>query len=235
LKYLLKGFSISDVLDRFRPDYEIIRNTIKIASGSTGQFLIQSASWVFMVRIIATFGSEVVAGYTIALRVIIFTILPSWGLANTASTLLGQNMGAGKIENGIKTVWTVAWVNMAFMAVVSILFFTLGTEIMTLFDNNSVVVKAGTSCLHVMAIGYIIFGLGMVIMQAINGAGDTLPPTLFNLLCYWMIQLPLGYYLPQFFTHGEDGIYYAIIIAESIWTLIGVWYFKSGKWKTKKV
>ncbi len=235
LKYLLKGFSISDVLDRFRPDYEIIRNTIKIASGSTGQFLIQSASWVFMVRIIATFGSEVVAGYTIALRVIIFTILPSWGLANTASTLLGQNMGAGKIENGIKTVWTVAWVNMAFMAVVSILFFTLGTEIMTLFDNNSVVVQAGTSCLHVMAIGYIIFGLGMVIMQAINGAGDTLPPTLFNLLCYWMIQLPLGYYLPQFFTHGEDGIYYAIIIAESIWTLIGVWYFKSGKWKTKKV
>jgi putative MATE family efflux protein len=235
LRYLLKGFSIYEILDRFRPEYEIIKNTIKIASGSTGQFLIQSASWVFMVRIIATFGSEVVAGYTIALRVIIFTILPSWGLANTASALLGQNMGAGKIENGIKTVWTVAWVNMAFMAVVSILFFTLGKEIMTLFDNNSVVVQAGTSCLHVMAIGYIVFGLGMVIMQAINGAGDTLPPTLFNLLCYWVIQLPLGYYLPQFFTHGEDGIYYAIIIAESIWTLIGVWYFKSGKWKTKKV
>jgi putative MATE family efflux protein len=235
IRYPLKGFTFAELLPRFKPDYALIGNIVKIASGSAGQFLIQSASWVFMVRIITAFGSEVVAGYTIALRVIIFTILPSWGLANTASTLLGQNMGANQIQKGIKTVWTVAWMNMVFMGLVSILFFLFGQNIITMFDSNNVVVQSGTSCLHIMAIGYIVFGIGMVIMQAINGAGDTLPPTLFNLLCYWMIQLPLGYYLPKFFTHGEDGVFYAIIIAESIWTVIGVWYFRSGRWKRVKV
>ncbi|HMP30113.1 MAG TPA: MATE family efflux transporter [Saprospiraceae bacterium] len=235
LRYLLKGFNWSEILLRFKLDFGLISNIIKIASGSTGQFLIQSASWVFMVRIIATFGSEVVAGYTIALRVIIFTILPSWGLANTASTLLGQNMGAQQIDKGVRTVWTVALLNMTFMAFVSVLFFLFGKEMISLFDSNNIVVQAGTSCLRIMAIGYIIFGLGMVIMQAINGAGDTLPPTIFNVVCYWMIQLPLGYYLPKLFSHGEDGVYYAIIIAESIWTVIGVWYFNSGRWKKVKV
>ncbi len=235
IRYLLKDVDWMQLFKKFRPDIAIIGNIIRISSGSAGQFLIQSASWVFMVRIITAFGSEVVAGYTIALRVIIFTILPSWGLANTASTLLGQNMGANQVEKGIKTVWTVAWLNMAFMAIVSVLFFIGGREIVQIFDNNSIVVQAGTSCLHIMATGYIVFGIGMVIMQAINGAGDTLPPTLFNILCYWMIQLPLGYYLPEFFTQGENGVYYAIVIAESIWTIIGVWYFNSGRWKKTKV
>ena len=235
IRYLLKGVDWIELSKKFKPDFDIIANIIRISSGSAGQFLIQSASWVFMVRIITAFGSEVVAGYTIALRVIIFTILPSWGLANTASTLLGQNMGANQVEKGIKTVWMVAWLNMAFMALVSILFFVAGKEIIQIFNANSTVVQAGTSCLRIMAIGYIVFGIGMVIMQAINGAGDTLPPTLFNILCYWMIQLPLGYYLPKYFTHGENGVYYSIIIAESIWTLIGVWYFNSGRWKKTKV
>jgi putative MATE family efflux protein len=235
LYYLSKGLQLGQFIKELKPNFEIIRNLIKIAAGSTGQFLIQSASWVFMVRFLTSFGTEIVAGYTIAIRVIIFTILPSWGLANTASTLLGQNMGAGQIDKGVKTVWTVAGFNSIFMAIVSILFFTLGTPIIEVFDKSTLVVQAGVSCLRIMALGYIIFGVGMVIMQAINGAGDTIPPTIFNVICYWMIQIPLAYYLANLFTHGEDGIYYAVIIAETIWTFIGCWYFMSGRWKKVEI
>lgn len=231
LHSLMKDTYISNIIALLRPVKAIMLNIVKIAAGSTGQFLIQSASWVFLVRIIAQFGSETVAGYTIAVRIIIFTILPAWGLGNAAATLLGQNMGANQIEKGIRTVWIVALINGVFMAFVQLFFYFNAAELISIFDTTPEVLKAGQNCLIIFTYGYILFGIGMVIIQAINGAGDTLPPTLFNLVCYWIIQLPMAYYLGKSLGYGADGAYYAVVIAESIWAIIGVVYFMKGRWQ----
>lgn len=231
LNSLMKDIYVSNIISMLRPVKAIMLNIIKIAAGSTGQFLIQSASWVFLVRIIAQFGSETVAGYTIAVRIIIFTILPSWGLGNAAATLLGQNMGANQIHKGIRTVWIVALINGIFMAMIQLLFYFNAAALIALFDTTPEVIKAGQNCLTIFTYGYILFGIGMVMIQAINGAGDTLPPTLFNLFCYWIIQIPLAYYLGKSLGYGADGAYYAVVISESIWAIIGVAYFMKGKWQ----
>ena len=199
-------------LKQFIPSKELITNIIKVASGAAGQFLIQSASWVFLVRIVSIYGSEVIAGYTIALRIIVFTILPSWGMANSAATLVGQNLGAKQPERAEKSAWIIAYLNMGFLFLIALIFFGFSETFISFFDASPVVVKTGSDCLKILAAGYIFFGIGMVITQAINGAGDTFTPTLFNIICFWGIEIPLAYYLAQSLDFKQNGVFLSISI-----------------------
>jgi putative MATE family efflux protein len=222
-------------LNQFLPNKELIINILKVGSGAAGQFLIQSASWVFLVRIISIYGSEVVAGYTIALRIIVFTILPSWGMANSAATLVGQNLGAKQPERAEKSAWTISFLNMGFLFVIMLIFFGFSETFISFFNTNPIVIKTGSDCLKILAAGYVFFGIGMVITQAINGAGDTFTPTLFNLICFWGIEIPLAYYLAQSLDMKQNGVFWSIIIAESILAFMAIIYFKRGRWKKFEV
>jgi len=231
---LFSGFSIIKIAKRhIRLAIDIIWNIIKVGSGSTIQFLIASASWLFIMWIISTnFSEEVLAGYVISIRVIIFTILPSWGLANAAATLVGQNLGAGFPDRAEKSVWTSAFYNMLFLLLISIVFFIFAKPIIGIFSQNPDVIKAGITSLRIICAGYVFFAYGMVISQAFNGAGDTYTPTVINIIAFWMIQIPLAYYLARY---GTEGVYIAIAIAESVLAVISILVFRRGKWKTVKI
>ena len=214
---------------------DIIKRLINIAATGTGQFLIASASWIFLMKIISQFGSEAIAGYTISIRLIIFTILPSWGLANAAATLVGQNLGAEKPERAEISVWKAAHYNMLFLLSVSIIYFVTAPLILPLFDPNPLVIEAGITSLRIICIGYVFFAYGMVISQAFNGAGDTRTPTIINLICFWLLQIPLGYILGISLNFGLVGVCAAIGISETTLALIAIALFRKGTWKTTKI
>lgn len=216
-------------------DWGIIKNILKVTSGGAGQFIIQSCSWIFLTRILSIYGSEVVAGYTIAIRIIIFTILPSWGMANAAATLVGQNLGADQPKRAENSVWRVALFNTVFLVLVSILLIGFSKEIIYTFDSTARVVEVGSLCLIVLSAGYVFFGSGMIIPQALNGAGDTFTPTILNFVCFWIIEIPLAYYLAVYLDFKEQGVFYSIIISESILALAAIVIFKAGNWKSFKV
>lgn len=222
-------------LSLFKPDFAILKNLLSIGAGGTGQFLIQSASWIFLTRIISSFGSDAVAGYTIAIRIIVFTILPAWGMANAAATLVGQNLGAGQPERAETSVWRTAFYNMIFLVMIGLLFFGFAENFIGVFNNNPKVVEVGVLCLQVMSLGYIFFGYGMVIGQSLNGAGDTRTPTLMNFVCFWLIEIPLAYLLAQYLKMGPLGVFISIAVSESILAVLGIYFFKKGRWKTMKV
>jgi putative MATE family efflux protein len=232
LYILLKGSSVIRILRKHLIiQWNIIRRLIRVALGGTGQYIIASASWIFLMRIVAEFGSEVVAGYTIAIRLIIFTILPSWGMANAAATLVGQNLGAGKPDRAEISVWRAARLNMIFLLTVSVFFFFGATFFISLFSNDPVVIESGALCLKVISVGYIFFAYGMVISQAFNGAGDTRTPTIINLICFWLIEIPLGYLLAVQIFESPFGVYCAIATSETILAVICIYLFRKGKWK----
>src|SRR5215217_2907620 len=172
------------------PNKEMIATIVKVATGGTVQFLIGSASWIFLTRILSEFGSDVVAGYTIAIRVIMFTLLPAWGLANAAATLVGQNLGAKKPERAETSVWKCAFYNLVFLLGLSVLMFAGAETIVSLFSTNAKVVETGQMALRVLCLGYGFYAYGMVVIQSLNGAGDTKTPTVINLVCFWLIQIP---------------------------------------------
>jgi putative MATE family efflux protein len=215
--------------------WDVIKRLLDIAATGTGQFLIASASWIFLMKIISLFGSEAIAGYTISIRLIIFTILPSWGLANAAATLVGQNLGAGQPERAEISVWKAAHYNMIFLLTVSIIYFISAPYILQYFDPNPGVIKAGVTSLRIICIGYVFFAYGMVIGQAFNGAGDTRTPTVINLICFWAIQIPLGYFLAVELEYGLAGVCAAIGISETILALLAIMIFRRGKWKLVKI
>src|SRR5260221_2441174 len=221
--------------ENFKIDWKIIRQVINVSAGGTGQFLISSASWVFLARIISHFGSAAMAGYTIAIRVIIFTILPSWGMANASATLVGQNLGAGQPDRAEKSVWKTGFYNMVFLAFVMFIFLFLSSPILRFFSTDEVVIGYGTQCLQIVALGYLFLGYGMVITQSFNGAGDTRTPTLLNFFGFWCFQIPLAYLLAIQLNFGPNGVYAAIAIAESAIAVAGIYLFRLGKWKTVKV
>ncbi len=221
--------------NNFKIDWKIIVQVIKVSAGSTGQFLISSASWVFLARIISHFGSAAMAGYTIAIRVIVFTILPSWGMANASATLVGQNLGAGQPDRAEKSVWKTGFYNMVFLAFVMFIFLFLSSPILRFFSTDEVVIGYGTQCLQIVALGYLFFGYGMVITQSFNGAGDTKTPILLNLFGFWCFQIPLAYWLAIQSDFGPNGVYAAIAIAESVIAVAGIMIFRKGKWKLVKV
>lgn len=220
---------------QFTPNTEVMKSLISIGAGGTGQFIIQSASWIFLTRILSSFGSDVVAGYTIAIRIIVFTILPSWGMSNAASTLVGQNLGAGKPERAEASVWRVALYNMIFLLLVGIIFSIFAKEFISIFNDNPKVIDIGVVCLQIICLGYIFFGYGMVIGQSLNGAGDTRTPTIMNLICFWAIEIPLAYIFAKVLNWGPSGVFWSIAISESILAVIGIFVFRMGRWKTKQV
>ena len=213
----------------------VILEMFKISLGGVSQFLISSASWIFVVRILATFGSAAVAGYTIAFRVIVFTILPAWGVANAAATLVGQNLGAKQPERAEKSVWIACFYNMLFLGIVSVAFYIFAEEIIGIFSQEPEVLRTGVQGLRIICLGYLFYGYGMVIGQAFNGAGDTRTPTILNLVCFWLIQIPLAYLLAKSFAWGPTGVFASIAISFSLLAVIGVWAFRRGTWKTVRV
>lgn len=234
--HLLKGKGIIKLhAENLVLKWNIVWNLIKVSAGGTAQFVIASASWIFLVRIVSTFGSDALAGYTIAIRVIVFAILPAWGMANAAATLVGQNLGAQQPARAEKSVWRTAFFNMIFLGVVTVLFFTLATPILSFFSSDINVLASGIECLQIVSLGYIFYAYGMVVSQAFNGAGDTRTPTLVNLVGFWMFQIPLAYALAVFFTWGPSGVYAAIAIAESLIALVSIYIFKKGHWKNVKI
>lgn len=218
---------------QFEP--KIVFRLIKLSSGVTAQFIIASASWIFLMRIMSTFGSAALAGYTVAIRIVIFTLLPAWGFSNAAATMVGQNLGANQPERAEKSVWRTGYFNMLFMGGVMILFFAFGNNIAAFFSSEPEVVNNASECLRIFATGYLFYAFGMVLVQSFNGAGDTKTPTIMNLFIFWMLQIPLAYSLAILLNVGSTGVYYSIVIAESTFSVVGYFLFKRGKWKTVKV
>jgi putative MATE family efflux protein len=236
LYHLFKGKGIIKIhVDNWIIKKDIIVKLLKVSAGGTGQFLIGSASWIFLVRIMSTFGSAALAGYTIGIRVIIFAILPAWGMANAAATLVGQNLGAGKPDRAEKSVWKAALFNMIFLGSITIIFMLLAEPIVSLFTTDMAVRDSATTCLQIISMGYIFYAYGMVITQSFNGAGDTTTPTLLSLFGFWMFQIPVAYLLAKTMNVGPTGVYIAIISAETLMAIIGIIIFRKGKWKTIKI
>jgi putative MATE family efflux protein len=218
---------------QFKP--EIIIKLVKLSAGVTAQFIIGSASWIFLMRIISTFGNNALAGYTIAIRVVIFTLMPAWGFSNAAATMVGQNLGANQPDRAEKAVWRTGFFNMIFMGTVMIIFFLFGDNIASFFTKEKEVIDNTSKCLNIFAMGYLFYAFGMVLVQSFNGAGDTKTPTLMNLFIFWMLQIPLAYTLAIYLGFGAEGAYYSIVISESAFSIVGYFLFKKGKWKTVKI
>ena len=222
-------------LAMMRPRWDIIGSLLRIASGSAGQYLIASASWIFMIYLLGQISKEVTAGYTIAIRLVIFAVLPSWGMANAAATLVGQNLGAGQPERAERSAWRAGFFNMIFMAFVSAVYVAFAPWLIQLFTHEPKVVEAGSLALRIIAGGYVFFGYGMIMTQAINGAGDTRTPTVLNFVCFWLIEIPLAWLLSMRFGWGQTGVYWSVVIAESIMAVASMGLFRQGRWKQATV
>jgi putative MATE family efflux protein len=217
-------------------DWEIIRSILKIAWPATFQFIIASGSWIVLARLVAeTGGTTASAGYQIAIRNVVFFILPAWGLSNAAATLVGQNLGAGKPERAEQSVFLTAKYNAIFMSVVMLLFIFFAEFIIGIFTSDQAVAGYGATALRIIGTGYIFYGIGMVMTQALNGAGDTRSPTVINFVCFWLFQIPLALILVKLLNTGATGIFIAIPVAETVIALLAFWWFKRGKWKMMTV
>lgn len=223
------------VLKKLNIDVALIWDILKISFGGVLQFLIATASWVFLVRIVSYFGSEAVAGYTIAIRVVMFTLLPAWGLSNAAATLVGQNLGANQPSRAEQSVWTITRYNVIFMVSMALAFYFFSGPILGVFTDNADVITYGTQCLEWVAYGYAFYAIGMSLVQAFNGAGDTMTPTMINFVGYWMLQIPLAYWLAINLEMGPAGVFAAIPTASLIIATLAFLMFRKGKWKTKDV
>lgn len=221
--------------DNLVVSFKIIYRILKLSSGGVGQYLIDSASWIFLTRLMAEFGSNALAGYTIAFRVIIFTLLPAWGLSSAAATLVGQNLGAQKAKRAELAVWLTARYNMVFMAAVTLVFILFGEHLSDFFADDAEVISVATKALQIITLGYIFFGLGMVMVQAFNGAGDTRTPAFINILVLWLLEIPLAYALAIYFGFDVTGVFMAIAFCHSLHALVSWWLFRRGTWKQVKV
>jgi putative MATE family efflux protein len=236
LFFLINGIGVVKIhKENFHFDWEIVKKLFSVSAGTIGQFLISTVSWLFLARIIILSGSAAFAGYQIAIRVIIFTILPSWGMANAAATLVGQNLGAGKPDRAEKSVWKAGQLNMIFLGFISIAFFLLAESIMRIFTQDEEAIRYGKQCLTIVAFGYVFFGYGMVVIQAFNGAGDSRTPTIINIFIYWLFQVPLAYFMAMTLNFGASGAFWAIAIAESVLAVVAILAFRRGTWKKVKI
>jgi putative MATE family efflux protein len=236
LAILFYGYSkikigIRDITIRFG----VMLNLLRVSIGGIGQFLIGTSSWVFLMRIMSEFGSEVLAGYTIAIRVMLFTLMPAWGMSSAAASLVGQNLGAKKPERAEQSVWKTAVYGSVFMGFVSIIYLVLAPQIIQLFNETSDVVKYGSLCLRILTAPFVFYGFGMIVLNAFNGAGDTKTPTYINFVCFWLLQLPFAYVAAMTLNYGPVGVFWAIALGELVMTIISVIWFKKGYWKLIKV
>lgn len=220
---------------QMRVEAAVMGQLVRTSLGGIGQFIIATSSWIGLVRIVAEFGSEALAGYTIAVRIFLFTLLPAWGLSNAAATLVGQNLGARQPERAEQSVWITGWVNMAFLGTVSLVYLLFNEALVRIFTAEPGVVAAGAECLRIMSYGYLLFAWGMVMPQAFNGAGDTLTPTKINFFCFWLLEIPLAYLLAIELGVGERGVYWSIVVAETAAALVAIGLFRRGTWKQVQV
>lgn len=218
---------------RFDPN--VLWTIVKLSAGGVAQFVIPSLSWVFLVRIVAIYGSAAVAGYTIAVRIIMFTLMPAWGMANAASTLVGQNLGAKQPERAERSAWLIGHYNMVFMTSVAILFWITAPWIIHFFTSDPVVTRYGVDALRIVTLGYFFYAYGIVLAQAFNGAGDTLTPTYMNIVCFWLIEIPLAWFLARTLGWGANGVFASIAISESALALLSAALFRRGTWKLMRV
>jgi putative MATE family efflux protein len=213
----------------------VVLRLLRISVGGIGQFLIATASWIVLMRLVAPFGSAALAGYTIAVRIVIFALLPSWGLSNAAATLVGQNLGARRPERAERAVWLTGLCNMAFLGIVTVVFVTLAPRLVAVFTDDGAVAPVAEASLKIISYGYVFYAWGMVLTQAFNGAGDTMTPTWLNLIGFWMLQIPLAWWLAGGAGLGPAGVFWAIAVAESFLAVLAAGVFRLGRWKEREV
>ena len=222
-------------LQHLKIKLKVMVQLFKLSAGGILQYTIATSSWIALYRIISELGSEVMAGYTISIRIVIFVLLPSWGLSNAASTLVGQNLGAKQPERAERTVWITGYINMVLLGLVGLILIVFPEAFIRIFIENPEVIRNGAISLRIISIGFISYALGMVLTQAFNGSGDTATPTRINLFCFWLFEIPLAYLLAIVLDMKIYGISVAIVAAETALTLTAWYYFRKGKWKLVKV
>jgi len=214
---------------------DVLIRLLRVSVMGIFQFAIANVSWIGLVRIVSIFGSAALAGYTIAVRIVIFVILPSWGLSNAAATLVGQNLGAKRPDRAEQSVWRTGLYNMLFLGGIGVFFIIFATPIVRLFNSDPEVVALAATCLRILSCGNIGFAYGMVMLQAFNGAGDTTTPTIVNLFGFWFLEIPLAYVLAIHAHLQQNGVYISMVVAESLVAVAGVILFRRGKWKLQKI
>jgi MATE family, multidrug efflux pump len=233
---MFSGHSRVKILPRqFRVHWDVMSRLIRVALNGMFQYGIGQLSWLFLVRLVSTFGSVAVAGYTVAIRIFFFAILPPWGLSGAAATLVGQNLGAQKPERAEQSVWLTGFYNMVFLAAVGLVFIFFPEPIIRVFTSDPAVISFGVDCLRIICYGNLAYAYGMVMVQSFNGAGDTFTPTVVNLFGYWLFQIPVAYLLASRTSLGPQGVFYAIPLAETAIAIVGVALFRQGRWKKKRI
>jgi putative MATE family efflux protein len=220
---------------QIRVRFDVLWRLVRVSFTGILQFVIAHSSWIGLVRIVSTFGAAALAGYTIAIRIVIFVILPSWGLSNAAATLVGQNLGAGKADRAERAVWRTGLYNVIFLGSVGVFFALFAEPVIRLFISDPAVVPLGTACLRIVSYGNIGYAYFMVMMQAFNGAGDTITPTIVNFFGFWLLEIPLAYVLAMPLGMKSNGVFFSIAIAESSMAAASAILFKRGKWKKQKI
>jgi putative MATE family efflux protein len=233
---LLRGTEgIQILISQIRVNLGVLLRLLRVSITGIVQFAIADVSWIGMVRIVSTFGSAALASYTIAIRILIFVLLPSWGLSNAAATLVGQNLGAKQPERAETSVWRTGLYNMLFLGGVGVFFIIFAGPVIRLFTNEPAVVPLAMACLRILSYGNVGYAYGMVMLQAFNGAGDTVTPTIVNFFGFWLLEIPLAYALAIPLGLQTNGVYYAIVIAEAAIALAGVLLFRRGRWKGQQI
>ena len=233
---LLRGSERIRILTRqLRVNMGVLLRLLRVSLTGIMQFAIAHTSWIGLVRIVSIFGSAALAGYTIAIRIVIFLILPSWGLSNAAATLVGQNLGAKRPDRAETSVWRTGFYNMLFLGVVGLFFVFFATPVVRLFTSDPAVVPLASTCLRIISYGNIGYAYGMVMLQAFNGAGDTVTPTIVNLFGFWLLEIPLAYVLALPLRMRSNGVFYSIVAAEGDIALAGILLFRRGYWKRQKI
>ena len=233
---LLRGTERIRILrSQLRVNWGVLIRLVRVSLTGILQFAIAHTSWIGLVRIISVFGSAALAGYTIAIRILIFILMPSWGLSNAAATLVGQNLGARQPERAQISVWRTGFYNMLFLGIIGVFFLIFATPVVRLFTNDPEVVPLAASCLRILSYGNIGYAYGMVMLQAFNGAGDTVTPTVVNFFGFWLLEIPLAYVLALRMGWKANGAYVSIVVAECAIALAGVLLFRRGTWKGQQI
>ena len=233
---LLRGSQRLRILrSQLRVNLGVLLRLLRVSLTGILQFLIAHTSWIGLVRIVSVFGSDALAGYTIAIRILIFILLPSWGLSNAAATLVGQNLGAKQPERAQISVWRTGFYNMLFLGIIGVIFLVFATPVIRLFTNDPAVVPLAATCLRILSYGNIAYAYGMVMLQAFNGAGDTVTPTWVHFFGFWLLEIPLAYFLAIPRHVGANGVYISIVVAEAAIAIAGVFLFRRGRWKGQQI
>jgi len=233
---LLRGTERIRILrEQIHVNFGVLFKLLRVSLTGILQFAIAHTSWIGLVRIVSVFGSAALAGYTIAIRILIFVILPSWGLSNAAATLVGQNLGAKQPERAEKSVWRTGLYNMIFLGVVGVFFIFFADQTVRLFTNDPVVLPLAASALRIFSYGNIGYAYAMVMLQSFNGAGDTVTPTIVNFFAFWMLEIPLAYFLALHTSMQAQGVYWSVVVAEASMAAVSIILFKRGYWKRQKI